>query len=517
MIDVSSAHLQIILDILKTCAPDCEVRAFGSRYRWTAKDTSDLDLAVVGERKRTLREMAALREAFEESDLPFRVDVLDWHTISPEFQQVIEDGYEVIQESELDMSSKGWRKYKLGDVVDIKHGFAFKGEFFSDEPTEYILLTPGNFKIGGGFKADKFKYYSGEVPEEYILKAHDVIVTMTDLSKDGDTLGYSALVPEYGSKKFLHNQRLGLLQFKCDDVDKHFVYWLLRTKLYQVFIVNTASGTTVKHTSPSRIKEFEFEAPDLLTQRRIASILSALDDKIEINRQTNATLEAIAQGIFKEWFVDFNFPGATGELVESEVGMIPPGWQVGSILEIADLLSGGTPNSQVAEYWDGEIQWVSAKDVSNSRRTFILDTERKITGIGIANSNTKILPKLTTIITARGTVGNYCILAKPMAMNQTNYGLKAKVNNADYFLLFSVGNLIGHLKQAAYGTIFDTITTKTFEQSRMIIPPTLLTQKFDLHIAPIMQSVLNTLEESTILTELRNTLLQKLMFGEIEI
>ena len=108
------------------------------------------------------------------------------------------------------MSSEEWKKCKIGDVVDIKHGFAFKGEFFSDEPTNNILLTPGNFRIGGGFKADKFKYYNSDFPKEYILKPNDIIVTMTDLSKDGDTLGYSAIVPDYGQKILLHNQRLGL-------------------------------------------------------------------------------------------------------------------------------------------------------------------------------------------------------------------------------------------------------------------------------------------------------------------
>jgi type I restriction enzyme, S subunit len=344
------------------------------------------------------------------------------------------------------MSSNGWDRYILGNIVDIKHGYAFKGEFFSEQPTDDILLTPGNFKIGGGFKNDKYKYYKGIYPKEYILKTGDVIVTMTDLSKEGDTLGYSAIVPDDGSKRYLHNQRIGLLQFKSFDLDKYFVYWLLRTKTYQTFILNTASGSTVKHTSPSRIQEFEFEAPSLLTQHRIADILSALDDKIELNCQTNATLEAIAQTIFKEWFVDFHYPGTTGKMQESELGMIPKGWRVGSLLTIADLLSGGTPSTQESEYWNGEIKWVSAKDVSAAQGIFVLDTERKVTQKGINNSSTKILPRLTTIVTARGTVGSYCILSEPMAMNQTNYGLKAKDKCSDYFIFFSLANCIRRSK-----------------------------------------------------------------------
>lgn len=198
-----------------------------------------------------------------------------------------------------------WRKFKLADVIDVKHGFAFKGEFFSEEPTADVLLTPGNFQIGGGFKADKFKYYRGEYPEEYVLNDGDIIITMTDLSKKGDTLGYPAKVPSPNGTRYLHNQRLGLVEFKSDQIDKDFLYWHLRTINYQRFIVNSASGSTVKHTSPSRIREYDFFAPGpLKEQRAIAKILSDLDEKIELNHRMNKTLEAIAQAIFKRWFVE---------------------------------------------------------------------------------------------------------------------------------------------------------------------------------------------------------------------
>lgn len=154
-----------------------------------------------------------------------------------------------------------WKTYKLGDLIDVKHGFAFKGEFFSDEPTEDILLTPGNFKIGGGFKTDKFKYYKGDYPKSYVLKEGDILITMTDLSKAGDTLGYSAKIPKHNEVNYLHNQRLGLVQFKSDDIDPDFLYWVLRTQPYQYYIVGSATGSTVKHTSPTRICSYEFQVP----------------------------------------------------------------------------------------------------------------------------------------------------------------------------------------------------------------------------------------------------------------
>ncbi|NCS94600.1 MAG: restriction endonuclease subunit S, partial [Leptospira sp.] len=185
-----------------------------------------------------------------------------------------------------------WKEHSLDDLIHIKHGYAFKGEFFSEEPTDDILLTPGNFAIGGGFKAQKLKYYNGDFPADYILDENDIIVTMTDLSKEADTLGFSAKVPAWFGKRFLHNQRIGLVKLKTDDFDQDYLYWLMRTLSYQRFVANGASGATVKHTSPTKICQYKFTAPeDKITQRKIASILSAYDDLIENNNKRITLLE----------------------------------------------------------------------------------------------------------------------------------------------------------------------------------------------------------------------------------
>ena len=131
-------------------------------------------------------------------------------------------------------SDREWRDVAVGDLIDIKHGFAFKGDYIHDEPPGDILLTPGNFAIGGGFKGERFKYFSGDVPEEYVLCEGDLLVTMTDLSKQADTLGYPALVPLCeDDRRFLHNQRLGKVLLKGDcDVDPRFVYYVMRYSPY---------------------------------------------------------------------------------------------------------------------------------------------------------------------------------------------------------------------------------------------------------------------------------------------
>ncbi len=198
-----------------------------------------------------------------------------------------------------------WKEYKLGEFIKVKHGFAFKGDYIVPDETDKILVTPGNFNIGGGFKSDKFKYYNSEdFPQDYILKSGDIVVTMTDLSKDSDTLGYSAIIPFSKNKKYLHNQRIGLVQFISDKVCPNFVYWLLRTKEYQSYIVGSASGTSIMHTSPSRIENYSCLFPPLNEQRRIAAILSSLDDKIDLLHRENATLEQMAETLFRQWFVE---------------------------------------------------------------------------------------------------------------------------------------------------------------------------------------------------------------------
>ena len=237
-----------------------------------------------------------------------------------------------------------WKETTLGELIDIKHGYAFKGEFFSETPTENVLLTPGNFHIGGGFKGDKFKYYTGDIPDEYVLSPGDIIVTMTDLSKAGDTLGYSAKIPA-SRNLFLHNQRLGLVTIKSSEADINFIYWLLRTHNYQKTVVNSCSGSTVKHTSPSKIKDYVFLLPPLEEQKSIDAVLSCLDRKIENLRKQNETLEAIAQTLFKHWFVDFEFPNADGKpykssggaMEPSELGDIPAGWRVGKLGDLFNL------------------------------------------------------------------------------------------------------------------------------------------------------------------------------------
>lgn len=293
-----------------------------------------------------------------------------------------------------------------------------------------------------------------------------------------------------------------------------FLYWLLRTYNYHEFIVGSASGSTVKHTSPKTILSYGFELPPLLEQKKIADILSSLDNKIELNNKINANLEQQAHAIFKSWFVDFE-PFQDGESVDSELGMIPKGWRVGKFTELVDVLGGGTPNTQDETYWNGVIPFFTPKDVNNS--CFVLSTEKNLTKVGLNNCNSKLYPKFTVFITARGTVGKIAIAGKDMAMNQSCYALVGKKGYGQLYVYYYAIEAVRSLKNKANGAVFSALVTRDFDSECVVIPPTNVAKEFEARVLPSFNMILANANQNMILMDARDTLLPKLMSGEIEV
>ncbi len=306
-IDITADQRKTLLALLERHLPNTEAWVYGSRVKWTSRPQSDLDLVVFATPEQD-RRVSDLREAFEESSLPFRVDLFVWDDVPEQFRKQIEAEHVVLAENKEQGVAGEWVQTSLADLIDIRHGFAFKGAFIHEEECGDVLLTPGNFAIGGGFKDDKFKYYDGSPPEEFILSNGDLLVTMTDLSKQTDTLGYPAFVSTYPEgRRYLHNQRLGKVVIKDKlSLNVRYLYYVMCSAEYRHEVLASATGTTVRHTSPERIKRFRFLLPPLPEQRAIAHVLGTLDDKIELNRRMNETLEAMARALFKSWFVDFD-------------------------------------------------------------------------------------------------------------------------------------------------------------------------------------------------------------------
>ncbi len=405
-------------------------------------------------------------------------------------------------------SSKNWKTIKLGDIVSIKHGFAFKGEYFSTKETKNILLTPGNFLIGGGWKDGK-KYYDGPIPDEYVLKAGDLVVTMTDLSKEGDTLGFPALIPDKSDKIFLHNQRVGLVEVNEDEVSKDFIYYLMRTRDYQKSIVNSATGSTVKHTSPTKIGDYEFLLPPLSEQREIAAILGSLDDKIELLRKENNTLESIAQTLFKEWFVDFRFPGATGKMVDSELGMIPEGWRVGKLGDIGDIVCGKTPSKSNQEFFGGQVPFIKIPDMHG--QMFIVKTEDSLTLSGADTQRNKYVPENSICVSCIATVGLVSITTEASQTNQQINSIIPKDEHILQYLYFVLKSMSSDLQMiGGGGSATLNVNTGVFSNIEINIPNSDILNLFSNTVSSQFGKIKLNFFEIQTLSKLRDKILNKI-------
>lgn len=255
-----------------------------------------------------------------------------------------------------------WRQRTLGDLIHVKHGYAFKGEFFADEGDK-LVLKPGNFPIGRGItlRPGKDAYYTGYYPPAFELTPGDLLVVMTDLTQAAPILGAPAFVP--AEPVMLHNQRLGLVRVKPGvEVDRRFLYYAMLSDTSRSQIRATATGATVRHTAPERIYRVKLGVPDLPTQRVIGDVLGSIDDLIENNRRRVQVLEELTRAIYREWFVKFRYAGHQGvPEIDSILGPIPEGWRVGTIGEVLELRYGKALKADARQ--GGDVAVVSSAGV----------------------------------------------------------------------------------------------------------------------------------------------------------
>ncbi|WP_228148245.1 restriction endonuclease subunit S [Acinetobacter seifertii] len=205
------------------------------------------------------------------------------------------------------------------------------------------------------------------------------------------------------------------------------------------------------------------------------------------------------------------------ELVESELGEVPKGWDKYSLSKMITLIGGGTPKRSEPNYWNGDIFWFSVKDVPNEGEVFVITTQEKISELGLNKSSTKLLPVGTTIITARGTVGKIALVGYEMAMNQSCYGVQGINGVRQFMTYYLIKNAVEVLKKNTHGAVFDTITQSTFDTVTSIKPSIEMMDLFESKVEKIMGHIKNNLYENNSLIALRDTLLPKLLSGELDV
>lgn len=407
---------------------------------------------------------------------------------------------------------KTWRKVKLGDLFRIKHGFAFKGEFFSNKG-KYILLTPGNFSERSGLmlKGEKEKYYTGKIPNSYILEKGDLLVVMTDILQTAPYLGAPAVIDK--DDAYLHNQRLGLIyDLRDKKISKKFLYWIFQSANVRSQIKESASGSTVKHTSPEKIYTCEISIPeDINEQKRIAEILSAFDDKIELNNKINQNLEQTAQAIFKEWFVRFKFLGHEKvKMVDSELGKIPKEWRVIDLYNYVEFEGGSQPPKEmhIYEKRNGYVRFIQNRDYdSDVHMTYIPESKRN-----------KVCDKYDIMMDKYGEAGK----VRFSLTGAYNVAL-AKITPRsplmrEYLRWFLKQPHIQQLIEAsAVASTRASVNKIVFKNLKALLPPIEFMEKFENIGKLYIDNYLKLKKENQTLSSLRDLLLPKLMSGEIRV
>jgi type I restriction enzyme, S subunit len=386
-----------------------------------------------------------------------------------------------------------WKTYKLGEIAELRKEQVIPNgkeqPYIGLEHIEQQSLRLNGIGNSKDVISNKYKFYNGDIL-------------------------YGKLRPYFRKvyqPKFEGICSTDIFVIKNKKViDKQFLYYLIATEEYTNIANSGSSGTRMPRADWNQLKEII--PNNIATQKEIARILSSLDDKIELNLQMNRTLESMAQAIFKEWFVNFNFSGFDGELVDG----LPKGWKKGKLGEILNIKGGATPRTEKEDYWNGNFYWTTPKDLSNIQAPVLIDTERKITELGVKQISSGVLPKGTLLLSSRAPIGYIAISQIPISINQGYIAIQEKLVS-NLFMLFWLKQNMNVVKSKANGSTFQEISKSNFKKIETIIPSKEILQKFDLMINPIFDKIVEDVFQIQTLTQTRDNLLPKLMSGKIEI
>ncbi|MCU7960476.1 MAG: restriction endonuclease subunit S [gamma proteobacterium symbiont of Bathyaustriella thionipta] len=398
-----------------------------------------------------------------------------------------------------------WPVKKIGDICDVIPGFAFKSKDLGDNGIPVI-------KIGNITDNNSVDITSAQrLPEDLLVDKHskfrlrnrDILLAMT-----GATAGKVGRIRCLDEQVMLLNQRVAKLSPR--DVNPDFFWFIISTDRYRTIFYGLGGGAAQPNMSGSQIESIEIPCPPLRTQAHIASVLSVYDNLIENNRRRIQLLEQAARLLYKEWFVHLRFPGH--EHVKIKDG-VPEEWEKKTAFEVMEVLSGGTPKTTIPAYWDGDIPFFTPKDAVDY--AYVSETEKTITEEGLKNCNSKLYPKDTVFITARGTVGKINLAQTNMAMNQSCYALIAKAPLNQHFLYFALKEGVDQFRSRAVGAVFDAIIRDTFKLIPFVVPDKMVVGMFGEHVSPILNQIDILSKETRQLAKARDLLLPRLMNGEV--
>lgn len=394
------------------------------------------------------------------------------------------------------MSSDLWKIKKIGDVADIVMGQSPESKYYN-----YVGLGP--------------PFLQGNRTFGYKYPTYDTYCTNGNKYADPNDVLLSVRAP-VGDLN-ITKERIcigrGLASLGMKNGNNEYLYYLLKANISE--LISRESGTVYGSVNRDDISNFEVLVVDSdKKQREISDILSALDEKIELNRQTNATLEAIAQAIYKEWFVDFNFPGATGEMVESELGLIPKGWRVGRLADLGQIVCGKTPSKTNASSFGGNIPFIKIPDMHNS--VFVVKTSDSLTINGAESQENKFIPKYSILVSCIATVGLVSITTENSQTNQQINSIIPSNGFSTFYIYYLLRSLRDQLVElGGGGSATMNVNTTVFSNIKILVPPEITIFHYDSNVKELFNNILVNLQDILVLVKIRDGLLPYLMGGRL--
>ncbi len=434
-----------------------------------------------------------------------------------------------------------WREYKLGNIANFVND---KIDSFFINHTNYVSTENMVADFGGIEKASNLP----KVAKYNKFEKGDVLFS-----------NIRTYFKKVWQSEFIGGASPDVLIFRTKNeksLDQKYLYYLLTTDEFINYTVRTSKGAKMPRGDKSAMMNYDIILPPLPEQKAISKILSSIDDKIEINRQVNKTLEEMAQALFKSWFIDFEpvkakiaakeagtdpelaaikaispnidlddsslkelkeiaalFPD---EMEESELGEVPKGWKVGKMGEIVEVKGGSTPSTANPDYWNGEYYWTTPKDLSNIKSSVLLETERKITSEGVKQIGSGILPKGTLLLSSRAPIGYLAIAQMPISINQGYIAIAGK-SVSNIFMLYWLKANMTTVKERANGSTFQEINKANFREIGLVLPHKDILKSFDIKAGTLFNEIVSNESENQQLAQIRDSLLPKLMSGELEV
>ena len=425
-------------------------------------------------------------------------------------------------------SSTNRDRVRLGDLLEITHGWPFKSEFFTEQRKgRPIIVSIGNFQYTGGFRFESttVKEYADDYPKAYELSPGDILLVMTCQTSGGEILGIPGRIPDDGNT-YLHNQRMGKIVIKEPKrIDPAFVYYLALWSDFNRELCVSASGTKILHTAPGRIEAFEFDLPTIAEQKSIATVLGALDDKIESNRRMNATLEAMARALFQSWFVDFDpvrakldgrQPAGLDEITatlfpqqfaETALGHTPQGWEVRGIDEIANYLNG----LALQKYPPGDGPTLPVIKIAQLRKGSSVDADRCNTDL----SQACVVEDGDVLFSWSGSLEVELWCGGTGALNQHLFKVTSTEFPKWFYYLWTLHHLAEFRRIAAgKATTMGHIQRGHLTAAKVLVPPRPLVDAMTRTMSPLIDQIIANRIQSRSLAALRDTLLPELLSGE---